>query len=243
MLTEMNEERGCGMDGELVTEETLLIPFGAKQLSAVLCRPTVPLQDGADVGVILSHGAGGDMNFRQLVSLAHTLAAKGFLCLRFTCKAPNLVYRVKAYSAVWDYLKTEFPIIKHIYLGGRSMGSRVAVALLRQLSDGTEDAARGLICLSFPLHTASQRDTYHQRSQDLRQLPQQTTVLFVSGTQDDMCDRDLLNKTVEDMKAQVDVLWLNGGSHGLAVKGRSEDSVMEEVNSYVTMWISKQVTR
>ncbi|KAJ0005923.1 hypothetical protein NQD34_015817 [Periophthalmus magnuspinnatus] len=232
MLTEMNEERGCGMDGELVTEETLLIPFGAKQLSAVLCRPTVPLQDGADVGVILSHGAGGDMNFRQLVSLAHTLAAKGFLCLRFTCKAPNLVYRVKAYSAVWFWPST-----------GRSMGSRVAVALLRQLSDGTEDAARGLICLSFPLHTASQRDTYHQRSQDLRQLPQQTTVLFVSGTQDDMCDRDLLNKTVEDMKAQVDVLWLNGGSHGLAVKGRSEDSVMEEVNSYVTMWISKQVTR
>uniref|UniRef100_A0A3B4AWK1 KANL3/Tex30 alpha/beta hydrolase-like domain-containing protein n=1 Tax=Periophthalmus magnuspinnatus TaxID=409849 RepID=A0A3B4AWK1_9GOBI len=194
-------------------QETLLIPFGAKQLSAVLCRPTVPLQDGADVGVILSHGAGGDMNFRQLVSLAHTLAAKGFLCLQF-----------------WPST-------------GRSMGSRVAVALLRQLSDGTEDAARGLICLSFPLHTASQRDTYHQRSQDLRQLPQQTTVLFVSGTQDDMCDRDLLNKTVEDMKAQVDVLWLNGGSHGLAVKGRSEDSVMEEVNSYVTMWISKQVTR
>ncbi|KAJ0070011.1 hypothetical protein NL108_000252, partial [Boleophthalmus pectinirostris] len=88
-----------------------------------------------------------------------------------------------------DYLKTEFPTIKHIYLGGRSMGSRAAAALLRQLSDGTEDTAQGLICLSFPLHPPSQRDAYHQRSQDLRQLPQHTTVLFVSGTQDDMCDK------------------------------------------------------
>ncbi|XP_072300174.1 testis-expressed protein 30 [Eucyclogobius newberryi] len=183
------------------------------------------------------------MNFRQLLSLAHASAAEGFVCLRFTCKGLNLSYRVNAYRAVWDYMKTKFPTIKHIFLGGRSMGSRAAAALLRQLSDGSEDAARGLICLSFPLHPPAQTSAHHQRSQDLRQLPQQTPVLFVSGTQDDMCARDLLNKTIENMKAQVDVLWLNRGSHGLAVKGRSEDSVMEEVNSYITTWMSQQVAR
>uniref|UniRef100_A0A3Q2QFD7 Uncharacterized protein n=1 Tax=Fundulus heteroclitus TaxID=8078 RepID=A0A3Q2QFD7_FUNHE len=40
------------------------------------------------------------MNFRHLVSLAHTLASGGFVCLRFTCKGLNLGYRVKAYNAV-----------------------------------------------------------------------------------------------------------------------------------------------
>ncbi|KAK7940013.1 hypothetical protein WMY93_003339 [Mugilogobius chulae] len=205
---------------EPFTEESLQIPFGPKQLPAVLCRPSVPLKEDG-----------------LLVSVARAVAAQGFFCLRFTCKGLNVVHRVKAYHAVWDYFKTNFPTIKHVFLGGRSLGSRAAAALLRQLSDDTEEAARGLICLSFPLHTPSQRDTHHQRSLDLLQLPQQTTVLFVSGTQDDMCDKELMNQTVEKMKAQVDVLWLDGGSHGLAVKGRSEESVMEEVNSYITTWM------
>ena len=44
------------------------------------------------------------------------------------------------------------------------------------------------------------------------------------------------------MKAPVEVFWLTGGSHGLTVKGRSEDSVMDEVNLQVVTWINKQET-
>ncbi|CAL9690554.1 unnamed protein product [Knipowitschia caucasica] len=233
----MNGEHGRA----LFTEETLQIPFGTKQLCAVLCSPSVPPVE-ATAGLLLTHGAGGDMNFTQLVSLAHAVAANGFLCLRFTCKGLNLVYRGKAYRAVWDYFQSSFPTIKHIFLGGRSMGCRAAACLLRQLSDGSEEAAQCLICLSFPLHPPSRTDAHLQRSLDLRELPPDTSVLFVSGTRDDMCDPDLLKETVQNMKAQAEVLWLDGGSHGLAVKGRSEDSVMEEVNSFVTMWMSKQIT-
>uniref|UniRef100_A0A8C6V3S7 Testis expressed 30 n=1 Tax=Neogobius melanostomus TaxID=47308 RepID=A0A8C6V3S7_9GOBI len=229
------------MNQELFLEENLKIPFGVKQLDAVLCRPSVQVKHGAHTGVILTHGAGGDMNFRQLVALAHALAASGFLCLRFTCKGLNLAYRVKAYHAVWEYLKTHFPSVKQVFLGGRSMGSRAAAALLRQLSDDSEDMAQGLICLSFPLHPPARRAAHQQRTEDLRQLPQQMTILFVSGTEDDMCDRDLFNTTIEKMKAHIDVFWLDGGCHGLTVKGRSEESVMEEVNAYVTTWLSKQV--
>lgn len=68
------------------------------------------------------------------------------------------------------------------------MGSRAAAALARQLSDDTEDNVQGVICLSFPLHPPRQKDAYQQRSEDLRQLPQHMAVLFVSGTEDDMCD-------------------------------------------------------
>lgn len=42
------------------------------------------------------------------------------------------------------------------------------------------------------------------------------------------------------MKAQVEVYWLSGGSHGLTVKGRTEDSVVNEVNLQVLTWINKQ---
>lgn len=42
------------------------------------------------------------------------------------------------------------------------------------------------------------------------------------------------------MKASVDVFWLKGGSHGLTVKGRTEDCVIEEVNLQVLTWLRKQ---
>lgn len=75
------------------------VPFAAKSLDAALCYPA-PLGD-AHTAVILTHGAGGDMNFKHLVSLARYLAAGGVICMRFTCKGLNLGYRVKAYCAAW----------------------------------------------------------------------------------------------------------------------------------------------
>ncbi|XP_040913485.1 testis-expressed protein 30 isoform X3 [Toxotes jaculatrix] len=180
------------------------------------------------------------MNFKHLVSLAHALASSGFLCLRFTCKGLNLVYRVKAYHAVWDYLKSlQKFTLKHIFVGGRSMGCRAATALARQLSDQTEDAVQGVICLSFPLHPPGQTHTHRQRSEDLRGLPEHMPVLFVSGTEDNMCDRVLFDGMVTELKAQADVFWLKGGSHGLTVKGRSEESVLDEVNLQVISWMNK----
>ncbi|XP_071771893.1 testis-expressed protein 30-like [Centroberyx gerrardi] len=220
-------------------EDTVKVPFGTKHLDAAVCVPASV--NDVHTAVILTHGAGGDMNFKHLVSLAHALASNGFICVRFTCKGLNLVYRVKAYRAVWDYLKSlEKFTIRHIYLGGRSMGSRAAAALARQLSDETEDAIQGVVCLSFPLHPPGQTHAHQQRSEDLRGLPQQMPVLFVSGTEDNMCDRVLFDGVVKEMKAPVEVFWLKGGSHGLTVKGRSEDSVLDEVNSQVITWIIKQ---
>lgn len=69
------------------------------------------------------------------------------------------------------------------------MGCRAAAALARQLSDESEEAVQGVICLSFPLHPAGQTHTHRQRSEDLRALPELIPVLFVSGTEDNMCDR------------------------------------------------------
>ena len=69
------------------------------------------------------------------------------------------------------------------------MGSRAAAALARKLSDESEDAVQGVICLSFPLHPPAQTHTHQQRSDDLRGLPENVPVLFVSGTEDNMCDR------------------------------------------------------
>lgn len=80
-------------------QDSVKVPFGSKQLDAALCFPASV--QGVHTAVILTHGAGGDMNFKHLVSLARALASGGFICLRFTCKGLNLGYRVKAYYAAW----------------------------------------------------------------------------------------------------------------------------------------------
>lgn len=70
------------------------------------------------------------------------------------------------------------------------MGCRAAAALARQLSDESDEAALlGVICLSFPLHPPGQTHGHRQRGDDLRALPRRLSVLFVSGTEDTMCDR------------------------------------------------------
>uniref|UniRef100_A0A8B9KT98 KANL3/Tex30 alpha/beta hydrolase-like domain-containing protein n=1 Tax=Astyanax mexicanus TaxID=7994 RepID=A0A8B9KT98_ASTMX len=221
-----------------VSEEKVKIPFGAKVLDGIL---TIPEVNTVKTGVVLTHGAGGDMNLKALQSLASCTATSGILCLRFTCKGLNLTYRVRAFQAVVDYLKTlERFSLSHVFLAGRSMGARAAVALGRQLSAVDEDAVQGLVCVSFPLHPPGQTHTHVKRSEDLRALCH-VPVLFVSGTADNMCEQKLLENVLKQMKSPSSVHWVEEANHGLAVKGRNEESVLEEVNSQIITWIQKHV--
>ncbi|KAM6093635.1 testis-expressed protein 30 isoform 4-T4 [Chlamydotis macqueenii] len=120
------------------------IPFGNKYLDAVFSVP----EKKPTYGVILTHGAGGDMNFPQLVSLAACLASCGILCLRFTCKGLNIAYRTKAFKTVVEYLKLsdDYKLLG-VFLAGRSMGSRAAASVIRQLSqEGDDDFIQGVRC-------------------------------------------------------------------------------------------------
>jgi predicted alpha/beta-fold hydrolase len=60
--------------------------------------------------VILTHGAGGDMNNDFLKKLAEALATNGILCLRFTCISLNLAVRVKAFHAALKFAQKSYPV-------------------------------------------------------------------------------------------------------------------------------------
>ncbi|XP_023695903.2 testis-expressed protein 30 [Paramormyrops kingsleyae] len=226
---------------ETFHKENVRIAFGGRSLDAVLSIPGQSTTVRA--ALVLTHGAGGDMNVKHLVSLAKAAAAAGLLCLRFTCKGLNLSYRVKAYTAVMEYLRNQEKFtLTSIFVGGRSMGARAAACLTNQLSTGVGDVPHGLVCLSFPLHPPGQTHTHRQRSEDLRSLAG-VPVLFVSGTADDMCQRSLLEDVTKHMKSPTTVQWIEGGSHGLVVKGRAEDEVLAQVNSCIVTWILEHVDR
>ncbi len=68
-----------------------------KEIEACIDRP-----EGKGNGhcLVLTHGAGSDMNQRALQSMADAAAARGFTCVRFTCKTINLSYRTKVFRSV-----------------------------------------------------------------------------------------------------------------------------------------------
>ncbi|KFQ33637.1 Testis-expressed sequence 30 protein, partial [Mesitornis unicolor] len=212
------------------------IPFGNKHLDAVFSVP----EKKSTYGVILTHGAGGDMNFPHLVSLAAYLASHGVLCLRFTCKGLNISYRSKAFKTVVEYLKlSDAYKLSGVVLAGRSMGSRAAASVIRQLSqDGVdEDFIQGLVCLSYPLH----RPKLQSKLRDEDLLFIRCPVLFVSGSADEMCEKQLLESVASKMKAPKKIHWIDKANHGIAVKGRTTDDVMEEINAQVFSWLRENI--
>ncbi|KAM3933576.1 testis-expressed protein 30 isoform 2-T2 [Leptodactylus fuscus] len=214
--------------------ERITIPFGEKYLDAMLTLPRD--YSGVRYGVILTHGAGGDMNFPQLVSLANYLASHGLLCLRFTCKGLNLIYRTKAFSTVLTYLQfNEEYKVAGVFLAGRSMGSRAATSLTRTACEQDGTFIQGLICLSYPLHPPKAKSKL--RDEDLLLITK--PVLFISGSADEMCDKTLMTNVISKMKAPVKIYWVENANHGLTAKGKSLEDVLPEMNEQTLLWIEQ----
>ncbi|GCC19246.1 testis-expressed protein 30-like isoform X2 [Chiloscyllium punctatum] len=222
-------------DFALVETVQFKIPFGEKVLNAIYTVPNVPFT----CGVILTHGAGGDMNFHQLISMSKFLASNGILCVRFTCKGLNLDYRIRAYRAVMEYLtsSTDYEV-KSWFLGGRSMGCRAAACIVKQCKNSpNEELVQGLICLSYPLHPPKQQSKL--RTEDLLLL--RHPVFLISGSADEMCEKDLLEGILNQMPVTVKVHWVEGANHGMEVKGRTREDIMAEINTEVLSWIHETV--
>ncbi|XP_048710636.1 testis-expressed protein 30 isoform X1 [Caretta caretta] len=177
------------------------------------------------------------MDFSHLVSLVAYLASRGLLCLRFTCKGLNIAYRTKAYKTVVEYLKSSGEYkLSGVFLGGRSMGSRAAVSVARQISqDDNEDFIHGLICLSYPLHQPKLQSKL--RDEDLFFI--KCPVLFVSGSKDEMCEKKLLEGVASKMKTPKKIHWVEKANHGMTVKGRTADDIMMEISTQVFSWIKE----
>ncbi|XP_072031132.1 LOW QUALITY PROTEIN: testis-expressed protein 30-like [Amphiura filiformis] len=222
-----------GADGdELVTlQKDIHIPFGDKIIESTISTQKKAAPTG---GVILTHGAGGDMNTAELPQVANHLSELGFACARFTCKGLNLKYRVKVFKAVVEhFMKTEK--WSWFIIGGRSMGARAAVSTANELfSDDDEPGKpdiKGVLCLSYPLHPP--KDVNKLRDDILHscKLP----MFFVSGTEDVQCEKVLMENTLKN-KTNVTMHWLEGGDHGLHVKGRDKLMTLGEICEVVGGW-------
>ena len=185
--------------------------------------------------LVLAHGAGGNMHTPSLAALADTLSLQEIGVVRFNFpyaeakrKVPDPQTTLETcYRTVADHVR---PYASRLFLGGRSMGGRIASHIV---AEGVQ--ATGLVFLSYPLHPPGQPQRLRTRH-----LPKITVpMLFIQGSRDAFAQPDLLRKSLADLpKATLHVV--EGANHGLKVKARSEDDVTAEIAAVIAAWISER---
>ncbi|CAN7999968.1 unnamed protein product [Ixodes hexagonus] len=115
------------------------------------------------------------------------------------------------------------------------MGARAAVGTATSDDKSVQKLRKkilGVVCLAYPLHPEKQMSTL--RDAPLLALKQPT--FFMSGTNDAMCSRELLEETLEKAAFEPSFTWLDGCDHGFKRKGGSSDDDVSAGFSEIVTW-------
>ena len=184
--------------------------------------------------LLLSHGAGGGVEARDLWALAGALPAQGITVAVFEqpwrvagrkiATAPPTLDAALTCAA--DLMRVRTPLV----VGGRSAGARSAARTAKALG------ASGCLALSFPLHAPGR--TEPTRVGELRGagLP----VLVVQG------ERDAMGRPEEfpaDL-ADLDMVVIPGADHAMKVPARgdvSQDEAMGIIVESTLEWLVREI--
>lgn len=179
--------------------------------------------------VLLTHGAGGDLDQERLVALADATAERGHIVVRANLpwreagrgRAPRATAAVQGYAAVLGAVREAYGPRRGWAAGGASYGGRVATLAV------AEDAidVDGVICLGYPLHPPGKPDDLRVGHWPAVSVP----VLFLQGTHDAFGGPDQLVPHLRRLPRRATVHAVEGADHGLTVAGvRSPDGRRHE---------------
>ena len=207
-----------------------------RQIRAVL---GVPRSSTMDAILILGHGANNNMDQPLIAGLLERLARQGLVTVRFNFpyteegrKKPDPDEVLEAvFRLVLEYVGEleEFKGLE-LYLGGKSMGARIAAQLVAKEVVG----ASGLIFLGYPLHPPGKPEKL--RDQPLYQLPCPT--LFIEGSRDPFCRLDLLGQVLSHMPVRSDLHLIPKAGHSFEVSGAEmAPELMPEITRVILGWL------
>jgi predicted alpha/beta-hydrolase family hydrolase len=204
------------------------------QLPAV----TYPAEGNPWALLILAHGAGAGQQHPFMVTSARGLAARGVDVVTFDFPymaakrgapdRPPVLERAfrEAVSAAQSWSRA-----KALFIGGKSMGGRMATHLAAEGLDGLA----GIVVLGYPLHPPG-------KPQQLRvaHLPAITApLLIVQGERDVFGSPAELAPHVATMKADVTVHAVQGGDHSLIPRSAKGKRVHDEILDVIAAWMKK----
>lgn len=204
----------------------VLTPQGEAEL--VIHRARRP-----EATLVLTHGAGGDVDARDLTALAARLPSQGVsvILVRMPWRvagkklAPRPALIDEAYAAVLRALRLRTPLI----LGGRSAGARSACRI------ASAHGAVGVLALSFPLHPPGRPEK--SRLEELSGTRLRT--LVVQGQRDPFGGPDEFpQESIDAIDAEI--VAVPFADHSFKVPKRADisaDEVVELIVEAVLEWI------
>jgi len=183
--------------------------------------------------VVLGHGAGGGIETIDLVALSLSLPLRGYEVVRveqpWRVAGRKVAPRPEVLDRAWlDLLRGEEFLEgrhRHLVLGGRSAGARVAARTASVLH------AHGVVALAFPLHPPGKPERSRQD-----ELPKNLPTLVIQG------ERDAFGRPHEFVATgeTLDLAVVPAADHSFAV-GRAapitQDEVGELISDYVCEWL------
>lgn len=209
------------------------------QVSAVWAVPA-GYRAGRDAALVLAHGAGSDMESPFISHLHEALAERGMLTVKFNfpykergAKAPDRAPVLEdTWRAVIESVRGDETLApRALFLGGKSMGGRIASQVVAQ-----GQGAAGLVFLGYPLHPSGRPDRLRTAHLPAIGCP----MLFIEGTRDPLCNLDLLQTALRSVAAPVQLHVIDGADHSFRVLkrlGRSEADVETEIVGTVADWV------
>ena len=195
-------------------------------------RMVVRRARGAVATLLLSHGAGGGIDSRDLAALGDDLPRNGVTVVLLEQPWKVAGRKIATPPATLDAglaaaanrLKTRTPLV----VGGRSAGARSAARCAKQLG------ASGCLALSFPLHPPGKPEK--SRLDELRGA--RVPTLVVQG------ERDSFGRP-EEFPTDIDMAVVPAADHGFKVPVRSgltEAETMGIIVESTLEWILREVT-
>ncbi|MCB1511372.1 MAG: alpha/beta hydrolase [Hyphomicrobiaceae bacterium] len=194
-------------------------------------RPGVPLI----AHCVLAPGAMGAMDTTFMNAMAALLADRGIVVSRFefaymaerrtsdSRRPPPRAERLVAeYAAAVEASVIEPARSLPLFIGGKSLGGRVASLLAASDDTGTSLPIAGVCCLGYPFHPPKKPENLR-----IAHLPKlRCPSLIVQGERDPFGSPDEVASY--DLPAAIRVVWIPDGDHDL--KPRRASGVTHEAN-------------
>lgn len=205
-----------------------------------------PPRGGYRLGLVLTHGAGGNMTTGQLPSYAEAAADIGVPCIRFTQTSPSVKIRATTMLAFLQHaceLSPTLAGITHWVIGGHSKGGRASAEVVHTLDESLKHSSGGggsserrgrskgktagcaaspkvqvvgMVLSSYPLHPP--RKPNELRLEPLRSL--RVPLLFLHGADDPYATPGPWSQYIPSLASKdVKVVSVPGGNHAINVKG------------------------
>jgi len=180
---------------------------------------------GAKARLILAHGAGAGITSSYMEAIAALLSERDIALTLFEFAymasrrdggakrpPPKAEKLIPEFRDVVTAVARENPRQK-LFIGGKSMGGRVASMLADELYQ--QNMIAGLVCLGYPFHAPGTPDKL--RTEHLTKL--RCPALIVQGERDPFGNRGEIEKI--RLSKQIAFAWMSDGDHDFGPRGNS----------------------